>query len=69
MKVAGLTLRLSTLLLKKIPSLQYAKTTKLAVTSAGLGLGYAYWMGTNKIFSEELTTVETDNNLKEGEVR
>lgn len=52
MKVAGLTLRLSSLLMKKIPLMQFTKTNKIAVTSAGLGLGYAYWMSTNKIFSE-----------------
>lgn len=69
MRFAGLTFRLSNHLLKKMPLFLAPKTNKIALTSAGLGLGYAFLMSTNKIFSEELITVETDNNLKEGEVR
>ena len=51
MKVAGLAFRFSTHLFKRLPTFQGLKTNKIALTSTGLGLGYAYWMSTNKIYS------------------
>jgi hypothetical protein len=42
-------------------------TSKIALTSLGLGL--ATWLSTSKYFSDELTVLETEDNLKEGEVR
>eukprot|EP00178_Gracilaria_changii_P006133 TRINITY_DN20498_c0_g1_i1.p1 TRINITY_DN20498_c0_g1~~TRINITY_DN20498_c0_g1_i1.p1 ORF type:complete len:145 (-),score=0.39 TRINITY_DN20498_c0_g1_i1:585-1019(-) len=69
MKVAGLAMRLSSLVVKRLPYIQATKANKIALTTAGMGFGYAYLMSTNKIFAEELITVETANDLKEGEVR
>lgn len=40
---------------------------KVALTSLGVGL--ATWFSTTKYFSEEVTVLETDDDLKEGEVR
>lgn len=42
-------------------------TAKVALTT--LGLGFATWLSTNKYFSEEMTLLETEDNLLEGEVR
>jgi nitrite reductase/ring-hydroxylating ferredoxin subunit len=42
-------------------------TSKVALTT--VGLGFATWFSTNKYFAEELTVLETDDNLLEGEVR
>jgi hypothetical protein len=42
-------------------------SSKVALTT--LGLGIATWLSTSKYFSEELTVIETEDNLKEGEVR
>lgn len=42
-------------------------TTKVGLTTLGLGL--ATWLSTTKYFSEELTVLETEDNLKDGEVR
>lgn len=64
MKVAGLAMRLSGLLVKRLPYIQATKANKIAITTAGVGFGYAYLMSTNKIFAEELITVETANDLK-----
>lgn len=42
-------------------------TPKVALTT--LGLGMATWLSTLKYFSEELMVLETEDNLKDGEVR
>jgi hypothetical protein len=42
-------------------------TSKVALTTLGLGL--ATWLSTSKYFSEELVILETEDNLKDGEVR
>lgn len=42
-------------------------TAKVTLTSLGVGL--ATWFSTTKYFSEEVTVLETDDDLKEGEVR
>jgi hypothetical protein len=42
-------------------------SSKVGLTT--LGLGVATWLSTSKYFSEELTVIETDDDLKEGEVR
>ena len=39
------------------------------VMGTGLGLGIASWFSTRSIFSDELTVLETDDNLVDGEVR
>jgi len=51
------------------PSLFIKKqvTAKVALTTVGLGL--ATWLSTTKYFSEELTVLETEDNLKDGEIR
>ena len=42
-------------------------TSKVALTTLSLGL--ATWLSTTKYFSEELTILETEDNLKDGDVR
>lgn len=40
---------------------------RIALTT--LGVGFATWLSTTKYFNEELTVLETEDNLKDGEVR
>lgn len=68
MKYAKSVMRYATLVMvpKILPRIK-SKPFKLVAT--GLATGGAYWLGSQKIFSDEQITVELEDNLQEGEVR
>ena len=52
------------------PSLKLQPAPALKVAATALGLGFATWFSTNKyILDQEFVTLETHDDLKEGEVR
>lgn len=63
----------SRLFLRSFPRLNspllQAKPQMVKVGLATLGLTFSTWLTSSKYFSEELQIVETEDNLKEGEVR
>ena len=63
----------SRLFLRSFPRLNspllQAKPQMVKVGLATLGLTFSTWLTSSKYFSEELQIIETEDNLKEGEVR
>ena len=55
--------------LLKAPTYFKPSPQALKVIGTGLGLGFASWFSTRSIFSDELSVIETDDNLSHGEVR
>ena len=52
MKFAGLAMRFSTLFAKRMPAVNLNKFNKLAITTTGFGIGFAYWASQNKVMAE-----------------
>lgn len=67
MKVSRLLLRSLTRI--NTPALLQNKPQALKVGLATLGLSLSAWFTTYKVFPEEMQVLETDDDLKEGEVR
>ena len=61
MKFAQLFLRSMTRI--SAPALLARKPVTAKVVLTTLGLGFATWLSTNKYFSEEMTLLETEDNL------
>jgi hypothetical protein len=64
-------MKIAQLFMRSLPRLTqsiYSKPSRsyFAAAFTGFGLSLAAWMTTTKVFSEELTVLETDDDLREG---
>lgn len=68
MKILRSALRMAPLLTPAFKVLK-SKTTASTLTAVSLATGYAYMFGTQKVFAEEVSTFEVEDNLQEGEMK
>lgn len=68
MKVVRSLFRFTPIFAKKSAVLFRPQHNKFVLPALGIAT-YAMWLGTQKVFNEEMITVETEDNLQEGEVR
>lgn len=66
--------KIGRLLLRTLPrittsSLLQSKPQALKVGLSTLGLSFSAWFTTSKVFPEEMIVLETDDDLRDGEVR
>lgn len=68
MKILRTALRVSALFKANLPTIK-SKTLPLTLTVGSLGTGYAFWYGSQKVFAEDITNYEVEDNLQEGEMK